>query len=442
MDTGEIRKLIHTRKPALIEHALNFWEKEHKSDSEILLTVLDYAEADLIDLALKLAAKYHPGTCASAIASLLSNPDPRVRRLSVQSLNEKMANECSKPLIELLANETDVFVLASAANAAAKLRLEASYLELCLKHQDIRVRANAVRAVAICSPERIYELLEPMLRDKALRVQNEALKALAQFIPENDLEQLIAKRLRSKDPSVRAATVFITGDLPISLRLTFLIEALADKDTRVINNAARSLTRINNPAGVRSVVEIYFKTAEQSLANNLLKQFNEEHLDIFKEQAEKAGKPGKLLCTTLIRIVTAAKHFANWEPLLPWIMAAVDSDESEARLAALHVVLHQILFFSNNIERMLEKAQASGNSRESALVNFIRWKSGNTSGLEKLKQMLFAGLKDDIAAVSELLNNENSILARNILAEAGKRGIYIASDQKSQPTRPITLPDA
>ncbi|EKD82541.1 MAG: hypothetical protein ACD_39C01223G0002 [uncultured bacterium] len=441
MEVLEILKLIRTQKPALVQHALTVWESEHLSQYEVLIETIKYADASLIEPALKLAARYHPVICAPYIAELLSNPDSKVRRLAVQSITEKMSESCTGALTKLIASETDVFVLASAANAAAELHLDVIYLKPCLMHRDIRVRANAVRAAAICSPAQIQELLEPMLQDKALRVQNEALRALAQFIPEDDLEKLIYKRLQSENPAVRAATTFITGELPLSMRLVFLIEALKDKDQRVVSNAARSLCRIHDPLGVEAVIETYLTTPEQHLASSLLRQLKQEDLIILLEQAEKAGKPGRIAAPILTRVLAAAGQFANWESFLPWLIAAVDRDESELRLAALRIVLRKVSFFSSNIERMVEKAELSGNSREIAMAHFIRWKSGNTAELEKLKQMLFSARKEDIEAVSELLKSDDSILSRKILEEASRRGIYIANNQYAPPIKPIKLPD-
>ncbi|MBU1109510.1 MAG: HEAT repeat domain-containing protein [Candidatus Riflebacteria bacterium] len=441
MELLEIIKLIRTQKPALVQHALTVWEKDHPNQPEPLIETIKFADAALIGPALKLAARYHPVACAPFITQLFTNTDSKVRRLAVQAINEKMTATCQEALIDLLAKETDVFVLASAMNAAAKLHLDVVHLKPCLKHTDIRVRANAVRAAAVCSPQQIQEMLEPMLQDKALRVQNEALKSLAQFIPEDELEKLVYKRLQSENASTRAATAFITGELPLSMRLVFLMEALKDKDARVVSNAARSLCRIHDPLGVEAVVATYLHTAEQHLANTLLRQLKPEDRGIIVEQAEKIGKPGRISATQLSRIVAAAEFFSDWEPLLPWLMAAVDRDESEVRLQALRVVYLRLDFFRSNIERMLEKAQLSGNSPEIAMAHFIRWKSGITSELEKLKLMLFSGRKDDIAAVSDLLKTENSILARRLLEEASKRGIYIADTANTLPEKPIKLPE-
>lgn len=441
MELIEILKLIRTQKPALVQHALTVWEKDHPNQTEPLIETIKFADAALIEPALKLAARYHPAVCAPFIAPLFNNPDSKVRRLAVQAINDKMAGDCQEPLINLLAKETDVFVLASAMNAAAKLHIDVVHLKPYLKHTDIRVRANAVRAAAVCSPKQIQELLEPMLQDKALRVQNEALKALAQFIPEDELEKLVYKRLQSDSASTRAATAFITGELPLSMRLVFLIESMKDKDQRVVSNAARSLCRIHDPLGIEAVITTYLETAEQHLATTLLRQLHQEDRNILIEQAEKIGKPGRISPVHLGRIIAAAEHFSDWEPLLPWLMAAVDRDEGEVRLQALRIVCNKLDFFRSNVDRMVEKAQASGNSHEIAMAHFIRWKSGNTSELEKLKLMLFSGRKDDIAAVSELLKSENSILARRLLEEASQRGIYIADNSAAPLAKPIKLPD-
>jgi HEAT repeat protein len=357
MEVLDIFKLIRTRKPALVKHAMQAWERDHSGQVEVLIETIKLADAELIETALLLAAKYHPEACAAEICTLLANPEARVRRLAVQAINIRMAKACSQPLSKLLADETDVFVLASAANAAAELHLDVECLKPALRHTDIRVRANAVRAVARCCPARIQELLEPMLQDKALRVQNEALRALAQFVPEKDLEQLISRRMQSDNPSVRAATAFIAGELPISMRMPFLLEALSDKDARVVSNATRSLCKIHDPAGLRAVISTYFNVAEKSLASALLRQLNPEDSYIFVELAESAGKPGKLEPELLMRIIAAALHFNDWERLLPWLMAAVDHDNCDVRLAALQVVMQKINFFSSNIDRMVEKAR-------------------------------------------------------------------------------------
>lgn len=437
MQPQEITKLIQTRKPALVKHALQVWEARMSHLPQPLIEALDIDDIVVLEPALKLASKYHPSACAPAVAKLCHSKDAVVRRLAVQAITEEMAEHCRAPLKKILKEEKDPFVLASSMNAAAIIRLEVEKIQPYLKHKEVRVRANAVRAAAVCDPSRIHELLEPKLRDPAFRVQNEALKALAQFVPEDELENLIRKRLVSEKPAVRAATAFIAGELPLSVKTVLLIQALEDTDNRVVANAVRSLCKLDDPVAISAVIKAYLSHKDSNCAYLILAHIDPASARVLVDRADRFGPPQNADRDLMLRVLWAASSFTDWKPFMPWIMAAVDREESELRLLALKIVADNMDFFRSNVERLLEKSLASNESPCLALAAYIKWKAGKTEGFEMLREMLFSGRLEDIRAVTQLLKNENGLMARQLLKEAGLRGIHT----EPRAAQPIKLPN-
>lgn len=436
MELADILSLIKTGKPALVTHALSEWEKTMSHQSEPLISALKLDNAASIEAALKLAEKYHPGVCGPFIANLLKNQDALIRRLSVQSMVPAMGGICADALRQMLIHEQDVFVLASAVTAAARMNIGLEYIKPYLNHEDVRVRANTVRSAGLLGKDNLHELLEPFLEDKALRVQNEAIKGLATLIDEAELEELVIKRLTAPDVATRAATVYITGELPLSRRVVFLIDALADPSMPVASCAARSLCLLRDTLGLRAVIESYLKSSDEKYADSILKLLEPADSAKLLAIAENYAHPSTVAPGIAAKMLMAADFFTDWEPFLPWIVAGVDRKEPEVRHLALKLIASHIDFFRSNIAPLIKKAETGSTVKDKALSALIRWKAGQAEGLNQLQSMLFSLKAEDCAMAAEVLALEKGLIARRLLEEARNKGILSKPENNGQAQPP------
>lgn len=443
MELSDLKQLAASDNPVLQQHALQIWEKEWSRQPEILFAIFSSEDKQTLEIALNLASAYYPERSGERIAALMENANPVIRRLAVQALVPAMKKYADEKLKKMLKKEKDVFVLASAVTAAARLGFDVALIEPFLNHKDIRLRANTVRAAAILGKDRLRELLEPKLKDVSYRVQNEALKGLAQLIAENELEKLILKRLEAKEPSIRAATAFLTGELPLSRKIGFLIEALRDDDQRVVVCSVRSLLRLNDPIGLRAVLDLYLNTDNDSLGETMARLIAPVAGERLLAAAEKHAHPARADEKTVGRVLAVAICHKDHEIFLPWILAALRNFPGQLRLSALGLIARTIDYFKHDISNLLDLDDLS--PEEKAWKNLIIWKAGRSSGLAELKEMLFSGRPGDVKAAVAVLRHDNSLIARNYLKQAINSGILLAMDpetlKKNIGSKPISLPD-
>ncbi len=442
MEFDDLNKLIKSGKAALANHALQEWEKDFTAHAGPLQRALKLSDPLILEQALKLAVKYHPQACSGQILGLLANSEPQIRRLAVQSLESVMGKPAEEALTALLKDETDVFVLASAVTAAARLSLGIEHIRPFLSHPDIRLRANAVRAASITGRNLLPGLLEPFLKDSALRVQNEALKGLATMAPENELEQLVLQRLNSGDVLTRAATVFVTGELPLGRKIVFLINALSDVDRRVAGCAARSLAILRDPTGIRALIEALLTSQDEHLADSIIRQLTAEDACRIIAFADNQGRPATAMPTLITRVLQAAEIMENWELFLPWVLGAANRKEPQIRQLALKFIARHVEFFRSNIAPLIEKAENSSDPVEVALAALIKWKVGQTEGLSILRNMLFSLKAAESLAAFNALNDEKSLIARSLIKDATAKGLpgIISNQQPGKST--FKLPES
>ncbi len=442
MEFDDLNKLIKSGKPALITHALQEWEKDFTAHVGPLQKALKFSDPLIIEPALKLAVKYHPQACGAQILALLTSPETIIRRLAVQSLEAVMGKPAEEALTKLLQSEADVFVLASAVTAAARLNIGLDNIRPFLSHSDIRLRANTVRAASLLGRDLLPGLLEPFLKDPALRVQNEALKGLATLASENELEQLVLQRLNSSDVLTRAATVFVTGELPLSRKIIFLVNALSDVDRRVAGCAARSLAILRDPTGIRAMIEAFLTSQDDLLAGSVIRQLSAEDASKIVAFADNLGRPPTALPILATRVLQAAEIMENWELFLPWVLGSANRKEPHIRQQALKFISGHIDFFRSNTSPLIEKAENSSDTVEVALAALIKWKSAQTEGLSILRNMLFSLKTAESGAAFNALKDEKSLIARNLLKDAEAKGLHGPQSSQQLPKGTFKLPES
>lgn len=440
MNVKDIRKLINSGKTSLVLHGLHQWEQHANHLPDILIDAIKSDNVEILKFVLQLARKYHPKVCAPFIQKLLLDGNTDIKRLTIQYITIDMGSKFVETVKTILSKEKDVYILASAVVTAAKIGVDSKAVIPFLKHQDIRLRANATRAVAELAPANLRNLLEPLLKDKSLRVQNEAIKGLAKLISEKDLEALIRKRLSANDSKIRAATAYITGELPINNAQALLVNILRDRDSSVSVCAVRSLMGMKSATAWREIIDIFFKTKNEDLINILLNNAENVPARLFLNIAEEYKKTDQEYSEVAKSVLKFASRLEDWEPFLHWVMINISNENLINRRIALEFVYKNISYFRTDIDSLLKKAKKYSTPDDLAMIYLIQWKSGNALGLDKIKKILAIGEVESVLACIRALKLDNSLISRQMIEEAAEKGYSDTEIVVTKPAKKIKLP--
>ena len=116
----------------------------------------------------------------SELPGYLLNPDAATRYLALTLINAGNLLTFKNAFIKAFEAEEDSFLLCLMLNLVRDLKIAECFSRsrLLLMHQDDRIRANAVEAVAAVDLPKAAELLQPLLEDHNSRVVGNALLAL------------------------------------------------------------------------------------------------------------------------------------------------------------------------------------------------------------------------------------------------------------------------
>jgi len=128
----------------------------------------------------------------------IHHPDPTVRRRAVYFLGEKGVREAIGPLVDLLGETKDYFLMEEAADALGKIggKETIPVLTKLLDNPSFLVRGSAVRALAAVGGPEAGEYLERMLKDPSAYVRGlagEALVSLKEPGRKNDREEEVVQ---------------------------------------------------------------------------------------------------------------------------------------------------------------------------------------------------------------------------------------------------------
>ncbi|HEY9072106.1 MAG TPA: HEAT repeat domain-containing protein [Candidatus Ozemobacteraceae bacterium] len=435
MDATELRRLLAEQNPKLARYALERWADVCPNDPEPLMVALRSSDSGTLRRALKLACMHHPKACAATIVELLNHPDHVVRREAVLRLDPAMGPIAAEAVRRIFATDSHPHVIATAVVAVGRFKLDGELIKPFLTHPDDRVRANAIRGLVLLAPADLRTLIEPRLQDASMRVQNEAIKALAPLVREDELEKLILRRISATDPIVRASTADLIASLPLSRKIAHLSGMLGDKEPRVVTVAARSLARLSDTLGLRAMAERFLTTPDDAIADGLIEPLATASLEKLVSLAERHLPVITAPEPIVRRLLRMAAQTTEWELFLPWILGAVGRHESGLRLSALELMLSHAVYFAPHLDDLVGQGERFGPPRERAVIAHLRWRTGRMDGLETLKTMLFDHASTESReAAAKALRTESGILPRQILADARQAGIREAAPETPQET--------
>ncbi len=182
---------------------------------------------------------------AAAVAVLVegtADPDPAIRRISMEILAETPGGAAGDPLARGL-GDLDPGVRMAALRGVGRARqasLRPDVVRL-LGDPEPGVRAVAVAAIADCSPEgrELSPELEPLLSDPDPHVRAESAGTLFRRSHSADGRDVLGEMAASPDPQWRGAAVSALGEL--GEELDTVVSGLADRDASVRRAAAAAL---------------------------------------------------------------------------------------------------------------------------------------------------------------------------------------------------------
>jgi HEAT repeat protein len=286
-------------KPKGIQHLLDALGEADGNDLVTLATVIGWLRGPAVDQVLVRllgepsvrnevleALAHHGEGVISLLLEQLESDDVETRRAAVSVLGRLGYRRATGPLLKVLENDTSLRI--DAANAIARLGDEAA-LESLLKligDPDGGVRQSVVAALNSIGSSKMNERIKPLLRDENPLVRESAAKiagyfgyedcadALLEccndpdervrkaavehlpFVEDDRINDVLARKLETDTPKVRAAVAAAMGNVEVATALTNLSRALGDEDSWVRYFAAQSLGRLGQLEAVESLVEL------------------------------------------------------------------------------------------------------------------------------------------------------------------------------------------
>jgi AAA family ATP:ADP antiporter len=197
---------------------------------------------------------------ADAISLLLartSDPDPAIRRISMEILAE-MGSGTTEVVARGL-RDPDTGVRIAALQGAARTGDPSALPDVVrlFVDPDPAVRAGAAEALAACSPtgRDLHPELEPLLSDPDPSVRALAAKTILRVSDAGDGRAVLHEMAGSPDPQWRAAAVEALGEL--GDQLDMVRDALADRDGSVRRAAASALRGFDPLSSIEALLEAF-----------------------------------------------------------------------------------------------------------------------------------------------------------------------------------------
>jgi HEAT repeat protein len=188
----------------------------------------------------------HDADALAAVTAGATDPDPAVRRVSMEILAD-LSEPDSASAAETALADPDAQVRAAAVRALARagVSLPAEMADRLLDDPDPEARAGAAAALWSSSPERAAGTLVTMSEDPRSEWRAASLEAMGRAGYASDR---LSAGLDDPEPSVRRAAAGALASFDPAVATEPLVRALADADPAVRDAAAAALARIGASA--------------------------------------------------------------------------------------------------------------------------------------------------------------------------------------------------
>jgi len=334
-------------------------ERKDKQDPAPLIQALAESDSTKVRLyAIQELAPLKGKPSVEALEKVLQDADPAVRRAAADALGVQGDPEAGQALIQAL-QDVDASVRAAAAGALGVLKVRAAVDALCdrLSDPSAEVAAAAARALGeLADPKAVGPLVETFSAPEVdPKVYEEAVNALAKIKDPASAPVLIkllasprekerwvaveslgglrvkeavphlAAVIRNKEekPPIREAALAALAKIRDPTALDTVAEALGDEDSRVSDQAFRSLMQL---AG--SDVRLYSRVLDALIAGHRF-ALAEKVLAGAAEQLSTAANPGNDLPSLQSRLARGLMEAGDWTRARPLLEAAVNAVPNE-----------------------------------------------------------------------------------------------------------------
>ena len=214
----------------------------------------------------------------SDLTGYLLSPEAATRYLAITLINVGNLPTFKNSFIKAFETEEDYFLLGLMLNLVRDLKITECFgrSRLLLMHQDDRVRANAVEAIATTDLPRAAEMLPPLLEDHNSRVVGNALLAL-QKAGKADIVFELKRMLGRGRESFKHSVIYVISQLREAAAIPLLEKLLRDPNPRLRDKAfavlqTYSAARVNGASAFLRDVEkqIQLEKNRESFFDNSL----------------------------------------------------------------------------------------------------------------------------------------------------------------------------
>lgn len=234
-----------------------------------------------------------PGPDITALAPAqveqnLASADQWTRLQTVRAIERFAAREYVPLLIRRLGVEDNRQVLSALLLAAGKVGGEEGGAAILpfLKHEDARVRANAIEAVDALGDEAFLVHLIPFLRDPDNRCRANAVLALRRYGRVNVFKTL-EDMLRAPEVWMQDSATFVLGRMGSGPKVFELLQTALESDFLVVRSQARGVLERMAERGVERAASLLERLGEKEQGNPEEQLF--ERLERLSAGAEAAS---------------------------------------------------------------------------------------------------------------------------------------------------------
>lgn len=174
----------------------------------------------------------------SDLSGYLLSPESASRYLALTQINTGNLPTFKHAFIKAFETEEDFFLLGLMLNLVRDLKIVECFSRsrLLLMHQDDRVRANAVEALAMIDLAKAAEVLLPLLEDHNSRVVANALLALEKARKVDVVAELKRMLARGRE-SFKHSVIYVISQIREALAIPLLEKLLRDPNPRLRDKA-------------------------------------------------------------------------------------------------------------------------------------------------------------------------------------------------------------
>ncbi|GAB4275004.1 MAG: hypothetical protein Kow0029_15780 [Candidatus Rifleibacteriota bacterium] len=227
----------------------------------------------------------------SDLASLLKNEDACKRYLAISQIEDDF-DKYAEDFIHAFQKETDPFLL-SMMLSIIKIKKTPAAINRCiqlLKHEDDRVRANAVEAAASVEIASSADYIYPLLQDTNSRVAANAVMALGS-IGRVDILQEVKKLLNKGREAFKQSALYVISFQRDQSYVPLLEKLLEDPNPRVrdkaydilrlfvkdkVNGSFRLLNEVEQRISLEKSREHFFENALDQMFGSLVQMIKSE----------------------------------------------------------------------------------------------------------------------------------------------------------------------